>query len=81
MSFLKQLPSNPGPALRNSLPILLSVPIASETSFILAPVLSHNDDIEFIELIRWAKKALAVNFESSELHKSVVIIFIFWNPV
>ena len=33
---------------------------------------SHKADIVFIELILWAKKAFDINFESSELHKSVV---------
>ncbi len=33
MSFLKQLPPKPGPALRKYFPILLSDPIAKETSF------------------------------------------------
>ena len=49
--------------------------MAFDTSFISAPVSSHSAEIEFIELILCAKNAFAVNFESSELHKLVVIIF------
>ena len=78
MSFLKQLPPNPGPALRNDDPILLSVPTAIETSLICAPVISHNAEIEFIELILCARKALAVNLDSSELQRSVVSIFLIY---
>ena len=51
MSFLKQLPPNPGPESKNLEPILLSEPIALDTSFISAPVASHNALIELIELI------------------------------
>ena len=51
MSFLKQLPPKPGPALRKYFPILLSDPIAKETSFMFAPVCSHKAVIELIELI------------------------------
>ena len=75
MSFLKQLPPKPGPGLRNLLPILVSVPIACATSLIFAPVDSQRAEIEFIDEILWAKKALATNFDNSELHKFVVIIF------
>ena len=74
---MKQLPPNPGPDLRNSFPILRSLPIANETSLISAPVASQRADIEFIELILCAKKALAVSYDNSELHKLVVIIFSF----
>ena len=70
MSFLKQLPPKPGPALRNSDPILLSKPIALETSVIFESVNSHKAEIEFIELILWARNALAISFESSELQRS-----------
>ena len=49
MSFLKQLPPKPGPAFKNLLPILVSVPIAFATSLIFAPVDSHNAEIELIE--------------------------------
>ena len=38
MSFLKQLPPNPGPESRNFDPILVSLPIALETSLTSAPV-------------------------------------------
>ena len=42
MSFLKQLPPKPGPQLINLAPILVSLPIALDTSLISAPVASHN---------------------------------------
>ena len=74
MSFLKQLPPNPGPGFKKLFPILLSDPTAFATSVIFAPVASHNAVTEFIELILCAKKAFAVSFDSSELHKLVVII-------
>ena len=51
MSFLKQLPPNPGPDSKNFEPILESDPIALDTSLISAPVASHKALIEFIELI------------------------------
>ena len=72
MSFLKQLPPNPGPLFKKYLPILLSIPTAKATSLMWAPVASHKAEIVFIELILWAKNALAINFDNSELHKSVV---------
>ena len=74
---MKQLPPKPGPAFKKCLPILRSAPTAKETWLISAPVFSHNAVIEFIELIFCAKNALAINFDSSELHKFVVIIFSF----
>ena len=46
MSFLKQLPPNPGPASKNFDPILLSEPIALATSLTSAPVDSHKAPIE-----------------------------------
>ena len=67
MSFLKQLPPNPGPESRNLEPILESVPIALATSCTSAPVDSQRAAIEFIELIRWARKAFAVNLANSLL--------------
>ena len=47
--FLKQLPPNPGPGLK-LLPILESEPTANETSSTFAPVASHKEATEFIEL-------------------------------
>ena len=41
--------------------------IAFDTSLMSAPVDSHNAVIELIELTRCARKALEINFESSEL--------------
>ena len=73
---MKQLPPKPGPASRNRDPILLSVPIALETSLTSAPVDSHIAPIEFIELILCAKKALAVNLANSLLHMFVFKILL-----
>ena len=77
ISFLKQLPPNPGPESKNLEPIRLSVPIALDTSLTSAPVASHNAAIELIELILCAKKALAVSFASSLLQIFVKSIFSF----
>ena len=49
--FLKQLPPKPGLESKNFEPILLSDPIALETSLTFAPVASQIALIEFIELI------------------------------
>merc|ERR1719230_2338255 len=46
--------------------------MACATSVTLAPVTSHNAEIELIEEMRCARKALAVSFESSADHKLVV---------
>ena len=64
---MKQLPPNPGPECRNLDPILLSNPIALETSLTSAPVASHIAPIEFMELILWARNAFAVNLANSLL--------------
>ena len=45
--------------------------VALDTSLIFAPVASHKAEIELIELIRWAKKALAVSFANSLLQMFV----------
>ena len=76
ISFLKQLPPNPGPAFKKNLPILLSIPTALETSFTSAPVFSHNAETVFIELILCARNALEINFDNSELHKLVFNILL-----
>ena len=75
MSFLKQLPPKPGPESRNLEPILVSEPIARETSLISAPVDSQRALIELIELILCARKAFAVNFANSLLQILVLRIF------
>ena len=49
----------------------LSLPIALATSRTSAPVASHRAPIALIELMRWARKALAVSLESSLLHRLV----------
>ena len=71
MSFLKQLPPKPGPESRNLDPILLSVPIALDTSRISAPVESQSAAIYLIELILCARKAFAVSFANSLLQMFV----------
>ena len=48
---------------------------ALETSRISAPVASHNAEIEFIELILCAKKALATSLDNSLLQRFVDKIF------
>ena len=75
ISFLKQLPPNPGPAFKNLEPILLSIPIALETSEMSAPVFSHKLENVLIELILWAKKAFAASLDNSELQRLVLRIF------
>ena len=72
---MKQLPPNPGPESKNFEPILLSVPMARDTSRTSAPVDSHKALIELIALIRCAKKAFAVNFANSLLQIFVCKIF------
>ena len=62
---MKQLPPNPGPAFKKLFPILLSVPIALETSLMFPPVASQKAAIELIELILCAKKAFDVNLAIS----------------
>ena len=71
MSFWKQLPPNPGPACRNFGPIRLSMPIARATSCTSAPVASQKAAMLLIELIRWARKELAVSLLSSLLQRLV----------
>ena len=55
---------------------LVSIPTASATSLISAPVDSHIAEIELIELILCARKALAVSLLNSELHKFVFKILL-----
>ena len=74
---MKQLPPKPGPEFKNLLPILVSVPIAFETSFMSAPVFSQSALMEFIELILWARNAFATNLANSLLHKLVSKILSF----
>ena len=58
--LLKQLPPNPGPALRNFANTAISAD-ARPTSRTFAPLASQKAAIELIELIRWARKAFAVS--------------------
>ena len=68
MSFRKQEPPNPTLALRNLGPIRESVPMAYATSSTSASVFSHSAEMLLMDEMRWARKALAVSFESSALH-------------
>ena len=52
MSFWKQLPPKPGPALRNLDPRRESVPMARATSCTSAPVASQRGAMLLIELMR-----------------------------
>ena len=72
---MKQLPPNPGLGDKNLFPILVSWPIAFTTSSISAPVDSHNAVIELMELNLCARKAFAINLESSLLQIFVKRIF------
>ena len=69
----KQLPPNPGLALRNLSPILESDPTAKETSFISAPVTSHNDEIEFINNTRQVKdkKIIDKKVKNKNINKDI----------
>ena len=51
------------------------MPMALATSSTSAPVTSQSSEMELMEDTRWARKALAVNLDSSEDHKLVVKIF------
>lgn len=51
------------PALRNLLPMRLSIPTALATSEISASVFSHKAEMELMDDTRWARKALATNLE------------------
>src|SRR5690606_27520109 len=55
-------------------PIRESWPIAFATSSTLAPVTSHNSEIELIDETRCAKKAFATSLDNSDDHKLVVKI-------
>ena len=67
-------PPKPTLACRNGLPILLSMPMACATSCTSAPVVSHSAEMELMEEMRWARKALAVSLDSSDDHRLVVMI-------
>ena len=75
MSFWKQEPPKPTEAFKNLGPIRESLPIALATSSTSAPVASQRAEIELIDEIRWARKALATSFESSDDQRLVVMIF------
>src|SRR5438876_12015957 len=66
MSFWKQEPPKPMEAFRNLGPTRESLPMAAATSSTSAPVASHRAEIELIDEIRCARKALATSFESSD---------------
>ncbi|OQC72630.1 MAG: hypothetical protein BWX45_00848 [Deltaproteobacteria bacterium ADurb.Bin002] len=75
MSFLKQDPPKPMPALRNLAPMRLSVPTACATSEMSASAFSQSADMELMEDTRCARKALATSLESSALQMFEVMIF------
>merc|ERR1719231_1505779 len=72
MSFWKHEPPKPTDGLRNLGPMRVSTPIACATSATFAPVTSHSAEIELIDEMRCARKALAVSFESSADQRLVV---------
>ena len=72
MSFWKHEPPKPTDDLRNLGPMRESTPIECATSSTLAPVTSHSAEIELIDEMRCARKALAVSFESSADQRLVV---------
>ena len=74
MSFWKQEPPKPTEALRNFEPIRESLPMALATSSTSAPVASQSAEMELMEEMRWARKALATSLESSEDQRLVVMI-------
>jgi len=74
MSLRKQDPPNPTLALRNRLPMRLSSPMARETSLTSAAVFSQSAEMELIEEIRWARKALEASLESSGAPDVAVMI-------
>ena len=74
---MKQLPPKPTEASRKWGPILLSVPIAFDSSLIEAPDFSQSADKLFIEDILWANIAFDANFDNSEDQTLVVNIFSF----
>src|SRR3569833_413109 len=74
MSFLKQLPPNPMPALRNLSPIRGSQPMDAAASSTSAPVYSQMAASLLMLLIRCASIELATSLESSEDHTLVVMM-------
>ncbi len=74
MSFWKHDPPNPTEAFRNFGPMRESLPMALATSSTSAPVASQSAEIELIEEMRWARKAFATSFESSDDQRLVVMI-------
>src|SRR3569833_217865 len=66
ISFLKQLPPNPIPALRNLLPMRGSQPIELATSSMSAPEHTQIALIELMLLMRWASIELATSLASSD---------------
>ena len=74
MSFLKQDPPKPMLALRNLLPMRLSIPTIFATSETSAPVFSQTAEMALIVEMRWARKKLEASFESSLLQMFDVMI-------
>src|SRR5215212_1255270 len=74
MSFWKQEPPKPTEAFKNFGPMRESLPIALATSSTSAPVASHKAEIELIEEMRCARKALATSLDNSDDHRLVVMM-------
>ena len=72
MSFWKHEPPKPTEERRNLGPMRESAPMARATSSTSAPVASQRAEMELIEEIRCARKALATSLESSDDHRLVV---------
>jgi hypothetical protein len=58
MSFLKQEPPKPTPALRNLVPMRESVPMARATSSMSAPVASQKLESALMDETRWAREGV-----------------------
>ena len=63
-TFWKHEPPKPTDAFRNLLPMRESMPMATATSLTSAPVFSHSAEIELIDEMRCARKALATSLDS-----------------
>src|SRR6185436_9413526 len=74
MSFWKHEPPKPTDALRNFGPMRESLPIALATSSTSAPVASQRPEIELIDEMRCARKALATSFDNSDDQRLVVMM-------
>ena len=74
MSFGRQPPPNPSPALRKRRPIRSSIPIASASWVTSAPVASHSSAIALMNEIFVARNELAATLTSCAVARSVTIL-------